>query len=319
MKLRYVSIIVLCLALTGCQKTPDQSAVVSKAGGLSQEVIAEPLKEGEKNMLDVPENWKFCELRSDDRVTIAADLELGKMETGNLPVIEMKRHELTEEELKELVAYFARKEELFEPHVSTKEFYEKIIDRMENRKEDYTQSDLMGDSKYQNLIKEAYDLASENVQDKQVMDVKFQMQKTDPAIDHILENQFGIETETNEEEDYFDADVGADGKSLISAERYNEKLENESSFEWKQKGWWIDESDIEIYRRMNQMGVSEPNKLNEILSGYQRKLDELSFDEKEGKENADATLDDLEILNMQLCDSKKSFGLRVKMLTEDFR
>ena len=305
MKLRYVSIIVLCLALTGCQKTPDQSAVVSKAGGLSQEVIAEPLKEGEKNMLDVPENWKFCELRSDDRVTIAADLELGKMETGNLPVIEMKRHELTEEELKELVAYFARKEELFEPHVSTKEFYEKIIDRMENRKEDYTQSDLMGDSKYLKLIKEAYDLASENVQDKQVMDVKFQMQKTDPAIDHILENQFGIETETNEEEDYFDADVGADGKSLISAERYNEKLENESSFEWKQKGWWIDESDIEIYRRMNQMGVSEPNKLNEILSGYQRKLDELSFDEKEGKENADATLDDLEILNMQLCDSKK--------------
>lgn len=66
MKLRYVSIIVLCLALTGCQKTPDQSAVVSKADGLSQEVIAEPLKEGEKNMLDVPENWKFCELRSDD-------------------------------------------------------------------------------------------------------------------------------------------------------------------------------------------------------------------------------------------------------------
>ena len=37
--------------------------------------IAEPLKEGEKNMLDVPENWKFCELRSDDRVTIAADLD----------------------------------------------------------------------------------------------------------------------------------------------------------------------------------------------------------------------------------------------------
>lgn len=177
----------------------------------------------------------------------------------------------------------------------------------------------MGDSKYQNLIKEAYDLASENVQDKQVMDVKFQMQKTDPAIDHILENQFGIETETNEEEDYFDADVGADGKSLISAERYNEKLENESSFEWKQKWLVVDESDIEIYRRMNQMGVSEPNKLNEILSGYQRKLDELSFDEKEGKENADATLDDLEILNMQLCVQKKSFGLRVKMLTEDFR
>ena len=32
------------LLLTGCQKTPDQSAVVSKAGGLSEDVIAEPIE-----------------------------------------------------------------------------------------------------------------------------------------------------------------------------------------------------------------------------------------------------------------------------------
>ena len=305
MKLKYISIILLCLTLIGCQKTPDQSAVVNKANGLSQEMIAESLGEGEKNILDVPENWQFCELRSDDRVTIATDLKLGKMETGNLPVIEMKRHELTEEELKELVAYFAGAADLFEPNVSEKEFYEKIIDCMENPKADYIQSKWMRDSKYQNLIKEAYDLATENEQDKQVMDVKFQMQKTDPAIDHILENQFGIETETNEEEDYFDADVGADRKSLIHAERYNEQLENESLFEWKQKGWWIDESDIEIHRRMDQKGEAEADKLNEILSEYQKKLDALSFDEKKGKKKADEILEDLEILNMQLCDTKK--------------
>ncbi len=305
MKKAILFITMLSVILTGCQKTPEESAVASKENGLSQDVIAKPLKNGEKQELEVPEHWKFSEKRSDDRVTISADLELGTMEVGNLPVIERKRHELTEAELKELVAYFAGKQELFEPHVSTKEFYENIIDRIENPKENDIQSERMGDSKYQNLIKEAYDLAPENAQDKQVTDVKFQMQKTDAAIDHILENQFGIEIETNEEEDYFDADVGADGKSMIRAERYNKKLENESLFEWKQKGWWIDESDVEIYRRMNQMEGAETDKLNEILLKYQTKLDELSFDQKEGKEKADAILDDLEIRNMQLCESKK--------------
>ena len=90
--------------------------------------------------------------------------------------------------------------------------------------------------------------------------------QADKELEKVIENLFGIETETNEEEDYFDADVGADRKSLIHAERYNEQLENESLFEWKQKGWWIDESDIEIHRRMDQKGEAEADKLNEILS-----------------------------------------------------
>ena len=44
------------LLLTGCQKTPDQSAVVSKAGGLSEDVIAEPLKDGETQISRSCEN-----------------------------------------------------------------------------------------------------------------------------------------------------------------------------------------------------------------------------------------------------------------------
>ena len=47
------------LLLTGCQKTPDQSAVVSKAGGLSEDVIADILLDSlfEKQLADpVPEH-----------------------------------------------------------------------------------------------------------------------------------------------------------------------------------------------------------------------------------------------------------------------
>ena len=36
----------LCIMLSGCQETPEESAVVSKADGISEAVVCEPLKEG---------------------------------------------------------------------------------------------------------------------------------------------------------------------------------------------------------------------------------------------------------------------------------
>lgn len=95
MKRKLCFIIALCFMLTGCQKTPDESAVVSKADGLREDVIAEPLAESEKVTLDVPSRWEMEDKRSNDRVTISAELDLGTMEAGNLPVIEKSNHELS--------------------------------------------------------------------------------------------------------------------------------------------------------------------------------------------------------------------------------
>lgn len=96
------------LLLSGCQKTPDKSSVASKADGLSEELIAKPLKSGEKRTVDTPEHWGAKEKRSNDRVTISVDLNLGKQETGNLPVIEMKNHVMTQKELKKICKVFCR-------------------------------------------------------------------------------------------------------------------------------------------------------------------------------------------------------------------
>ena len=93
----------LCIMLSGCQETPEESAVVSKADGISEAVVCEPLKEGEKRETGVPAHWEFEEKKSNDRVIIQADLKLGEQSIGNLPVIEMKSHELTQEELKGLI------------------------------------------------------------------------------------------------------------------------------------------------------------------------------------------------------------------------
>ena len=38
---------IICLVLTGCQKTPKENAVVSKGEGLNPEVISEPMGERE--------------------------------------------------------------------------------------------------------------------------------------------------------------------------------------------------------------------------------------------------------------------------------
>lgn len=59
-----VGIGITCVLLTGCQKTPEESAVVSKAGGLSENVIAKPLEEGETRENDIPAHWKMEEFRN---------------------------------------------------------------------------------------------------------------------------------------------------------------------------------------------------------------------------------------------------------------
>lgn len=74
MKKIFLIVLVLCIAITGCQKTPEKSSVVSKKGGLDKDLILEPFKNGEKRSTDIPEHWKMNENKSIDRVTITADL-----------------------------------------------------------------------------------------------------------------------------------------------------------------------------------------------------------------------------------------------------
>ena len=135
-----VGIGITCVLLTGCQKTPEESAVVSKAGGLSENVIAKPLEEGETRENDIPAHWKMEEFRNKNRMLLSADLDLDEHKLGNLPVIEMKNHVLTEEELKELVEYFAEGETLYECQPYTKDVYEEVISRIENKEGIYASS-----------------------------------------------------------------------------------------------------------------------------------------------------------------------------------
>ena len=71
-----IGFIGICLAFTGCQPTPKENAVVRKAEGLNEAVIAEPMKDGETRMTDIPKHWQMEELKNNDRMMVSADLSL---------------------------------------------------------------------------------------------------------------------------------------------------------------------------------------------------------------------------------------------------
>ena len=48
----------LCIILSSCQETPEESSVVSKVDGISEAAVCEPLKKGEKRETNVPTHLK---------------------------------------------------------------------------------------------------------------------------------------------------------------------------------------------------------------------------------------------------------------------
>ena len=93
--------------LAGCRETPEESAVASRAGGLPEDAVIEPLADGKTQIIELPDKWQQTEKWSKDRWIFEADVELESIETGNLPVIEMAQRSMTQDELEKLAEYFA--------------------------------------------------------------------------------------------------------------------------------------------------------------------------------------------------------------------
>ena len=56
-------IVLVILLMTGCQETPEKSAVVDKSVGLDEELILKPLKKGENRETDIPKQWNTVRLQ----------------------------------------------------------------------------------------------------------------------------------------------------------------------------------------------------------------------------------------------------------------
>lgn len=162
------------LLLAGCQKTPDQSAVVSKAGGLSEDVIADPLKDGETQTLNLPEHWDTTVTWSNDRGVFHADQKLESVTTGNLPVIEVSQKKLELEQLNGLISYFAGGEILYQTQELTREYYQNLLDRIKNREGFYADNSVEYDlTGLEKLVEEVLPLAPEQTPLQEIGQIEY--------------------------------------------------------------------------------------------------------------------------------------------------
>lgn len=293
------------LLLSGCQETPDKSSVVSKASGLSDELIISPLKSGEKRNVDVPEHWSVTEKKSNDRVTISANLDLGKLETGNLPVVEMANHTMTQKELKKLVEYFAGGEQLYIPQGDTKEVFQNIKKRIDNSEGVYANPSLGSFSDLKNSLDDAIQLAPEALSKEQKVELKFQ-KKTEDAIKKAANSWIKIDMDDEPVTDakvFFSADVGESRLAHIEAECYDPNIINSSKFVWKTGTDNYSAEYIQQSIRMNEFSTDTTGykeKFRELLSQYLKALEEEPFTKEEGQEQAEKVMEDLHVPDMIL-------------------
>ena len=217
------------LTAGGCAETPQESAVISKADGLSETSVAKPMKEGETREIEVPGQWKVQEKRGNDRVTMEAELEMETPRVGNLPVLELQNHELTQEELEELVIYFAEGEKLYVPRIANRDDYQEVIDRIDQKEGKYANPNLtVLYGQYKEWYEEAAALAPEKDEEDKETQPAFGKKQEDPAKYAMADLE---EPQKNKLEIFFDADVGEDRNSHISAENYSADAGNSSSFQ----------------------------------------------------------------------------------------
>ena len=289
----------LCIFLSSCQDTPEESSVVSKVDGISEAADCEPLKKGEKRETNVPTPWKFEEKKSNDRVVIQADILLGGQSIGNLPVIEMRNHELTQEVLNGLIDYFTDGEELYMPQMVTKDAYQEVLDRISSQEGSYLPSAYSTSiAGIQTATREGMELAPDEASAPEKKEIIFQKKTEDHGVE-AARSRMSTDLENTDTEDYFTADVGEDRKAYIEAERYNQEIDKDSSFLWMEGSNFLEEETIETVEMQSEYYSSfgmdtngNTEVFHELGDAYRKCMDKITFTEEEGKEQAEQVLED---------------------------
>lgn len=310
-KMWTVMVIVVSCLLTGCQPTPKENAVVRKAEGLNEAVIAEPMKDGETRMTDIPKHWQMEELKNNDRMMVSADLDLEEKEIGNLPVIEMKNHKLTEEELKELADYFADGETLYVPQPYTKDTYANVISRIENKEGIYAASyHWMEQLKTKQSAEAGMAIAPEVTGEPEKAEVKFTTRFVDEGYEKAFKSRIMTDRDLYENRDesiWFEADIGENRTARIKAEMYHSELGNSSSFSWIEGAEIMSYTGLNARRMFYEFQKENPFTLQmlERMNLFEARYADSTFDTETGEMQAKQLLTDLGAEEMSLASVEK--------------
>lgn len=285
--------------LAGCQETPDESAVVSRAGGLPKDAVIEPLADGETQTIELPDKWQQTEKWSKDRWIFEADVELESIETGNLPVVEMEQRAMTQEELEKLAEYFADGQELYKPLPTTKDAFQDKLDRMKNAEGIYAvyTIDTTFSMKKEWLEKGMAAAPETNDQETEKAEVGFSAWQPDPGQDAASEREKYISDDIDAMPIFFSADVGENRESRITARKYDADAGLSGSFEWLTGDALLYQKyDIDQYRNWHNeyRDASDTDRQwEQLLDMCTAKMTDENIDVEEGKTQAEAVLAEL--------------------------
>lgn len=316
-------ILLIALLFAGCQSTPEQSAVESKADGLNKDVIDNTLEKGVTRSLDLPKHWRYEEKRSNDRVKLSADIPITPVTVGNLPVIEIKNKVMTDDDLRNLVEHFVDEETLYVPEINTKEVYEKVKNRIESAEGAYADPSMRSyNQEIAKDLEKAIELAPQKNAEPQAAEVKFDKKPEDKAYSAAYNQEVSQKTNL---ECYFSADIGEGRDAHIEAETFNSKANNVSSFLWETGMDTFSASTLQD-EAAAFAGVSENSSdsgyykdWKDLLQRFETAIDKETLTLEEGLTLAQTLLSDLNINDMELLSTQRTLWFPKGAIPENIR
>ncbi len=119
------SMIAVCVLflLAGCQPTPEEPVVVNKNDGkLEEKMQATPAP---TQVYEAPTHWS--ETVEGEKLNIVIDTDVILPDVSAYPVVKLEQQPFTQEQVDDMVHYFAGDAKLYLPHVETKADYDEEI------------------------------------------------------------------------------------------------------------------------------------------------------------------------------------------------
>ena len=218
--------------------------MVNKVEGITEAMVAEPLKEGEPKLVDAPQHWETLDQRQDGRMKIHADTDvIWPEDLSNTTVLELEQVPLEQKRLDEMIHYFVGEAQLYAPEEMTKSELKNQLDKVNNRDGKYASYEIEEISGLQKVLKSMIENAPEEVSRKPV-DSKFTLSYASES--QKVNMQGGIISQNNpvNAEKYLNVIVDTDNgfEAEIKASTYDMDAGTNSSFDYNAGGTCLSES-----------------------------------------------------------------------------
>lgn len=225
--------------------------------------------------------------------------------------MEMQNHVFTEEELKVLVEYFTKEQNLYVCQPYTKDAYKEIISRIENQEGIYAASyQWLEQLKIKQSAEAGMTIAPEISDDSKKEEVKFTTRFVDEGFEESFKKRAMMDRdlyENREEPIWFEADVGENRDSRIKAEKYDSKVGNSSSFSWIKGSEILTDVGFDSRKMFFESQRENPFTLQmlERMELFERCFADCTVDREIGEMQAEQVLEDLGIEGMSVASDEK--------------